>query len=102
MDNLVSEVSAVEDACSRSMVFFGIDLHDFQNPAIVLQNTRKMLRRTGTVVDLDWKDEPMTMGPPQARRFPPMKARNLLEAAGFTLKSVADAGPYNYITIARQ
>lgn len=74
MDNLVSEVSAVEDACSRSMVFFGIDLHDFQNPAIVLQNTRKMLRRTGTVVDLDWKDEPMTIEPPQAKRFLPCES----------------------------
>ena len=106
MDNLVSEMSAAEDAVhainapilsSSGMIciIFRIRQESFRIPG-------RCLRRTGTVVDLDWKDEPMTMGPPETRTFSPVKARNLLEAAGFTLKSVADAGPFDYITIAGQ
>jgi ubiquinone/menaquinone biosynthesis C-methylase UbiE len=58
---LSAEVSAAEKtiACEgcADFVFFGINLHDFDDPAQVIQNAKKMLRPSGLLVDLDWKAE---------------------------------------------
>ena len=106
LENLFAEVREAEktvvcEGCA-DIVFFGIDLHDFQDPAAVLVNARTMLRPEGRVVDLDWKDQPMPFGPPQEKRFPIDKARKLIGTAGFRRASVQDAGPYHYIIIAQR
>ena len=104
LDNLFSEVREAEETvvCEgcADYVFFGIDLHDFEDPAQVLLNAKKMLRPQGHLIDLDWKDESMEFGPPQQKRFSIDKARYLIESAGFTIASVTDAGPYHYLIIA--
>jgi ubiquinone/menaquinone biosynthesis C-methylase UbiE len=105
LDNLSAEVREAEktlvcEGCA-DIVFFGIDLHDFRDPAAVLVNARKMLRHGGRLVDLDWKDQPMAFGPPREKRFSIEKARNLMGSAGFRIVSVQDAGPYHYLIIAR-
>ncbi len=101
---LSAEVRAAEEtiACKRcaDVVFFGIDLHDFADPARVIRNAKKMLRPSGLLIDLDWKDQPMSFGPPLEKRFSIAKARQLIESAGFHVTSVAEAGPYHYIIIA--
>ena len=60
-----------------------------------------MLKPSGKLVDLDWKPEPMPLGPPLERRFSIDKARKLIEAEGLHVKSVTDAGPYHYIIVAK-
>jgi ubiquinone/menaquinone biosynthesis C-methylase UbiE len=104
LDNLFSEVREAEETVvgegCADYVFFGIDLHDFEDPAQVLLNAKKMLRPHGHLIDLDWKDVSMDFGPPQQKRFSIDKARYLIESAGFTLASVTDAGPYHYLIIA--
>jgi len=104
LDNLFSEVREAEETvvCEgcADYVFFGIDLHDFEDPAQVLQNAKKMLRPQGHLIDLDWKDESMEFGPPQQKRFSIDKARYLIESAGFIIASVTEAGPYHYLIIA--
>lgn len=104
LTNLTADVGAAEDtiACRScaDIVFFGIDLHDFADPAKVLQNAKTMLKPSGRLVDLDWKDFPMDFGPPAGKRFSPEKAKGLIEVAGFTVQSVQDAGPYHYLIIA--
>jgi ubiquinone/menaquinone biosynthesis C-methylase UbiE len=101
---LSAEVRAAEEtvACEgcADFVFFGIDLHDFADPAQVIRNAKRMLRPSGLLVDLDWIDQPMTFGPPLEKRFSIAKARQLIESAGFHIASVAEAGPYHYIIIA--
>ncbi len=87
------------DGCA-DIVFFGIDLHDFRDPASVLRNAARMVKEGGRVVDLDWKDEPMELGPPQGIRFSRGKASSLMESAGLRVLSVQDAGPYHYLIIA--
>jgi ubiquinone/menaquinone biosynthesis C-methylase UbiE len=89
--------------CERcaDIVFFGIDLHDFRDPAKVLANARGMLKPTGYLVDLDWKKEPMELGPPVHIRFSEEEAAKRIEAAGFRIETVKEAGPYHYIVIAR-
>ncbi len=81
-------------------VFFGIDLHDFEDAAVVLRNAKKMLHPSGLLIDLDWKDEPMPFGPPPEKRFSVEKAKNLITSAGFRIISVQDSGPYHYLIIA--
>jgi ubiquinone/menaquinone biosynthesis C-methylase UbiE len=104
LDHLFSEVREAEETivCEgcADYVFFGIDLHDFVDPARVLLNAKRMLRPHGHVIDLDWKDEPMEFGPPPQKRFSIAKARNLIESAGFSVASVTEAGPYHYLIIA--
>lgn len=101
IDNLSAEVKAAEETvfCEGcgDIVFFGIDLHDFADPQKVLRNARKMLKPSGKLIDLDWKDEPMDFGPPQEKRFSVHKAQGMIEAAGFRILSVQDAGPYHYL-----
>jgi ubiquinone/menaquinone biosynthesis C-methylase UbiE len=104
LGNLFSEVREAEETvvCEgcADVVFFGIDLHDFRDPIKVLLNANKMLRPSGRLIDLDWKDQPMEFGPPQEKRFSIDKARQLIETAGFGVVSVHDAGPYHYLIIA--
>lgn len=104
ISNLTAEVKAAEEAVAcescADIVFFAIDLHDFADPAKVLQNAKEMLKPSGRLVDLDWKDIPMDFGPPHKKRFSIAKAKNLIESAGFRIQSVQDAGPYHYLVIA--
>jgi ubiquinone/menaquinone biosynthesis C-methylase UbiE len=86
-------------ACA-DLVFFGIVLHDFQDPPKVLRNAHKMLKPGGVLADLDWKKREMPMGPPVSIRFDEPTASRLIEAARFTLHSVKDWGEFNYLILA--
>ena len=103
LKNLEAKVGFAEDCvfCEEcaDMVFFAIVLHDFKDPAKVLSNARKMLKMTGRVVDLDWKKEPMDIGPPLQIRFDEKQARALMEQAGFKIDSVRDSSPLQYIVV---
>jgi ubiquinone/menaquinone biosynthesis C-methylase UbiE len=104
LKNVSADVKAAEEtiACEgcADIVFFGIDLHDFADPDQVIRNAHQMLKPSGRLVDLDWKDEPMEFGPPQEKRFSVHKAQMMVEAAGFRILSVEDAGPYHYLICA--
>ena len=88
------------DGCV-DIVFYSIVLHDFHDPVKVLQNAKRMLKASGRVVDLDWKKKRMPFGPPEQIRFSEEKASRLMEAAGFKIQSVKDAGPFHYVVIAK-
>jgi ubiquinone/menaquinone biosynthesis C-methylase UbiE len=94
-----AEETILCDGCA-DVVFFGIDLHDFRDPARVLQNSKKMLKTGGRLVDLDWKKQIMEIGPPLAKRFSEEEATLLIQNGGFQVKTVKDAGPYHYIIVA--
>lgn len=95
-----AEETIVCEGCA-DIVFFGICLHDFDNPAIVLQNARHMLKKGGRLADVDWKKEPMALGPPLEKRFDEAKATKLITEAGFHVESVRSVGPYHYMIIAK-
>ncbi len=88
-----------ESCCD--IVFFGIDLHDFSNPASVLENARLALKSSGKLVDLDWKKSGIPIGPPEEIRFSERKASQIIEASGFVVTSVRDSGPYHYVIEAK-
>lgn len=104
LDNLTpmtgsGEKTVLCEGCA-DMIFFGIDLHDFDDPQQVLLNAKTMLKPGGRLVDLDWKDQPMEFGPPLEKRFSLVKATGLIEGAGFRIVSTSEAGPYHYLVIA--
>lgn len=94
-----AETTVFCDGCA-DVVFFGIDLHDFRDPVAVLRNAARMVKPGGRVADLDWKDEPMPLGPPRGIRLSPAKASALMESAGLRVLSVQDAGSYHYLLLA--
>jgi len=103
--NLTLKVAEAEwtilcEACG-DIVFFGIVLHDFKDPRRVLKNAKRMLKPDGRLINLDWKKEPMEFGPPLRIRFSEREAKSLIEEVGFKTETVKEAGPYNYLIIAR-
>jgi hypothetical protein len=67
----------------------------------VLANARKMIKPRGLLVDLDWKKEPMTWGPPLSIRFSEEHASQLIESAGFRAEAPDLSGPFHYRIVAR-
>ncbi len=82
-------------------VFFGIDLHDFAYPNLVLKNARVMLKPGGLLVDVDWKKIETPFGPPLAIRFDEEKAAGLITDAGFTVIDTRQLPPWHYMIVAR-
>jgi ubiquinone/menaquinone biosynthesis C-methylase UbiE len=90
-----AESTIICQGCAN-VIFYGICLHDFRDPAEALTCARQMVNRTGTLIDLDWKPESTPIGPPLQIRFSVNKARHLIEHAGFAVKAVGDAGLWHY------
>jgi ubiquinone/menaquinone biosynthesis C-methylase UbiE len=104
LTNLQLKVGRGEDvvlceACA-DFVFFGIVLHDFDEPARVLANAARMLKPEGRLVNLDWKKGPTELGPPLQIRFSQERATKLIEAGGFKIQTITEAGPYHYLIMA--
>jgi ubiquinone/menaquinone biosynthesis C-methylase UbiE len=104
--NLDAKIGKAEDTvlCEQcaDIVFFGIVLHDFEDPAKVLENGKVMLKATGRLVNVDWKKTPMQIGPPLQIRFSEEKAARLIEAARLEIETLGESGPYHYMIIARK
>ncbi len=95
-----AETTVFFEGCA-DIVFFGIDLHDFRDPAAVLENARLMLKPNGKLVDLDWNKVRTFFGPAYEIRFSEAKSKRLIEAAGFKIEATKKIKPYNYMLIAR-
>jgi ubiquinone/menaquinone biosynthesis C-methylase UbiE len=105
LENVILKVGAAEDlvlcrGCA-DFVFFGIDLHDFRDPLKALINAKKMLKPGARLIDLDWRKEPMQLGPPIGIRFSQEEAVTRIEEAGFRVHAVKQVGPYHYLVIAK-
>ena len=105
LNNIKVKVAEAEETvfCTTcaDVVFYSMVLHDFKDPTQVLRNAKKMLKPTGSLVDLDWKKQQMSYGPPFKIRFSEEDASGLLKMAGFTVTSVKDAGSNHYIILAK-
>jgi ubiquinone/menaquinone biosynthesis C-methylase UbiE len=105
LKNVETRIGNAEDnvfceSCA-DIVFFGIVLHDFYDPAKVLKNASKMIKPSGRLVDLDWKKQPMNFGPPENIRFSEDEAARLIFKAGFKIEQRREAGPFHYVITAK-
>jgi ubiquinone/menaquinone biosynthesis C-methylase UbiE len=102
--NIFPEVNEGEKAvlCEgcADFVFFGNNLHDFRDPVKVIENAKRMLCPTGMLIDLDWRDDPMEIGPPAEKRLSSEKATGMIATAGFHIRTVRNEGPFHYLIIA--
>jgi len=87
--------------CCADIVFFGQCLHDFEDPAKVINNARKTIKPSGLLANLDWKKEKMENGPPFEIRFSEEHASSLIKEAGFEVSQIKGSGPYHYIILAK-
>ncbi len=105
LKNIVTKIGKAEDTvfCQgcADFIFYGMDLHDFSDPAKVLKNAKQMMKVNGQLIDLDWKKMNMSFGPPVAIRFNEEKASDLLRSAGFTVTDIRNIGPYHYLIVAK-
>lgn len=95
-----AEETVLCDKCA-DIVFIGLVLHDFYNPMKVLGNARRMLKPSGLLVDLDWEQEEMALGPPLFRRICGKKAVELIQSEGFKVETVKKVGISYYMVMAR-
>jgi ubiquinone/menaquinone biosynthesis C-methylase UbiE len=104
LTNIVAAVGRAEDTvfCHEcaDIVFYSMDLHDFDDPAHVLANARLMVRDSGEIIDLDWKKTRMDFGPPVEIRFSEKQVSEMLQSAGFCAE-VSEAGPYHYLIVGK-
>lgn len=105
LGNIITEAGRAEETvfCKNcaDFIFYSMDLHDFNDPAKVLQNAKLMIKPNGHLIDLDWKKIKMSFGPPVSIRFSEEKASGLIEAAGLNVTDVRDAGRYHYLITAK-
>jgi ubiquinone/menaquinone biosynthesis C-methylase UbiE len=104
LKNIFARVGKAEEtvfckACA-DFVFYSMVLHDFDDPAKVLQNAKLMVKPGGRLVDLDWKKQEMPFGPPVKIRFSQEYASSLIRNAGFQIEGATDAGRYHYVLVA--
>ena len=104
-NNIKAVVGRAEDTvfCKNcaDVVFFGMDLHDFDQIVKVLHNAQLMLDLDGVVADLDWKKIETPMGPPLEIRLTPINVIEQLQSAGLMGEQTFDVGPYHYLVLAR-
>ncbi len=105
LKNITAKVGAAEETvfCREcaDFVFYSMVLHDFGDPAKVLQNALQMMKPTGRLVDLDWKKQDVPFGPPFKIRFSKEHASDLIRKAGFQISDVKDVGSYHYVVAAK-
>jgi ubiquinone/menaquinone biosynthesis C-methylase UbiE len=105
LNNINAIVGKAEETifCSGciDIIFYSMDLHDFNDAEKVLKNARQMVKPNGLLIDLDWEKMQMPFGPPEAIRFSSEKASEMLKNAGFKIEKVEAAGPYHYVIISK-
>ncbi|GBE56026.1 MAG TPA: methyltransferase domain-containing protein [Euryarchaeota archaeon] len=84
------------DSESVDIAYIGNTLHELAE-LHTLSEVFRILRPGGRLIAVDWKKEETPMGPPKSHRLSEIEASALIESAGFTVTTVEDLGPYNYI-----
>ena len=75
------------DTNIADLIFFGIVLHDFYDPSLVLNNSKQMLKDNGLIFDYDWQKIDTPLGPPFSKRFSQEHVKELADQAGLTIVS---------------
>ncbi|MGC8608518.1 MAG: class I SAM-dependent methyltransferase [Thermoplasmata archaeon] len=81
---------------SVDFVFMANVFHDFNDRKAVLSEIRRILKNGGILMDLDWKKDSGSFGPPQEIRIDPEIAKKEIQSAGFDLISEFQSGPHHY------
>lgn len=99
--NYVTQTAKAEETVfaehMADLIFLGTVLHDFEDPTTVLANARRMLKKGGKLVNLDWQKKATAFGPPLDIRFSKDTASKLIQDSGFTVEECRDYDENYYV-----
>jgi len=87
---------------SLDLVYMITVYHELERPAESLRELARMLRPGGILGIVDWRKEPMPMGPPLAHRVAAEDIRGEVERAGFTGIRISEALVRHSIVVGRK
>ena len=68
-------------------------------PPKTVDETVRVLRQGGHLVNVDWKKEPTPGGPPVEHRLSPAEARAAFTARGLRAVESFELGPFHYVQV---
>jgi ubiquinone/menaquinone biosynthesis C-methylase UbiE len=86
----------IEDAVADVAILANV-LHGI--PSTTVDETVRVLRPGGRLVNVDWKKEPTPQGPPVRHRLTVAEATKTLTARGLTPVDSFELGPYHYVLV---
>lgn len=86
----------IEDAVADVAILANV-LHGI--PPKTVDEAVRLLRPGGRLVNVDWKKEPMSHGPPVEHRLSPGEASAVLTSRGLVRVDSFDLGPYHYVLV---
>ncbi len=77
-------------------------LSQAKNPEAMLKRAAQILKATGLLMAIEWRQEHTLFGPPAARRIAPAALEQIAKAAGLTVVEQFQPGPHHYAYIFRK
>lgn len=76
--------------------------HELDNPAMILGESRRILKADGTICIIDWKKEDMSEGPPTHIRYLPEQVQEQLVNAGFKNVNIFHGMAKHFLVIGKK
>ena len=89
------------DGGGADVVLFVNVMHDLGDVPSFLQEVRRILKKGGAAVDVDWRKVDNGFGPPVGIRLSESESRDHLRRAGFSEIKAFEAGPHHYGFVCR-
>ena len=90
----------LEDGAAEVVLFANV-MHDVADVPSFLQEVRRVMKKGGTAVDVDWRKVSNGFGPPLGLRLSESESRGHLRRAGFSDIRAFEAGSYHYGFVCR-
>lgn len=84
---------------SIDVLFMANVFHELEDRGAVLNEAKRILRRKGRLIIIDWKKIEMDFGPPVEERLTADEVVSICEDADFMLLERMEAGVYNYMLV---
>lgn len=73
--------------------------HELEDSSSLLKQVKRVLKKNGRLVIIDWKKIEMDIGPPFWERLNEKDVVDITSANGFTILEQSNAGLYNYLLV---
>ncbi len=80
-------------------VLLAFVFHEFEDPQTYLKELQRILKLSGEIAVLEWKDSLGKSGPPMHERIPESELMETFEEAGFTFKRAKMLNDQNYMHV---
>jgi len=87
---------------SVDLAFIIFTFHEIERPEEFLKELKRVLKKQGMVVIVDWTKEQREKGPPLEEVYSLEEIKNFLEEAGYEILSSGKDKPFTYMVVARK